>query len=63
MKIIKIKNTNKLLLFCNGTELDTGDCDLDWITNLCDLRQSGDIRASDANQALLLKLFQLGGIE
>lgn len=62
-RLLYIQQQNKLLLFCNGTELDTGDCDLDWITNLCDLRQSGDIRASDANQALLIQLFQLGGIE
>lgn len=62
-RLLYMQQGNGLQLFCNGIELDTQKCDTDWIINLCNQRASGPIAKQSANQALLVRLFTLGGIE
>ena len=61
-RLLYIEQPSGLLLFCNGTELDTSGCDPEWITQLCDHRVSGPIDISEANCKLISKLHQAGGL-
>ncbi len=62
-RLLYIERPNALLLFCNGTELDTTGCHQEWIKQLCDKRASGPIEISRAHCTLISKLHQAGGLD
>lgn len=62
-RLFYIDTPEQLLLFCNGTALNTAGCDQNWIRRLCDDRQSGPIEDSSTHRALMRQLHQSGGID
>lgn len=62
-RLLYIEQPDGLLLFCNGTELSTADCNPDWIRQLCDSRTSGPITLTHAHSQLISKLYQVGGLD